>query len=48
MRNCYIKIISCFWFIIDTIYRLFYFCCNCNRDHEEDDEEEERKKISID
>jgi hypothetical protein len=47
MRNCYIKIISCFWCIFDIVYRLFYFCCNCNIDHEKD-EEEERKKISID
>jgi hypothetical protein len=46
MRNYCIKIISCFWFIIDTIYRLFYFCCNCNRDHEA--EEEEDKKLYID
>ena len=45
MKNCYIKIISCFWFIIDTFYRLFYFCCNCKHDHEE---EEEKNYMLID
>ena len=32
-------IINCFWFIIDSIYKLFFFCCNCNCNVKEEEED---------